>query len=830
MENKVHKPVLSISLLCAGKKPEETRKSLDSLLTIKEKIDTEIIIVDTGCDDSMKEMIGRYADQIIPFSWCDDFAKARNAGLSECSGEWFMYIDDDEWFDDTTAIASFFNSGEYRDYDYAGYYIRNYYDSEGSDYDNFFGARLSRLTSDTRFEGKIHEYLTTCTGKFKRLDCFAHHYGYVFRSPEEHFAKAMRNIKPLREMIKEDPGNLHWYQQLEQELISIKEILGLQELCEDMIQRLDKYDEPEINKIRGDFYYGKLQAEIQSYQYDETITDYNKYRKDRRNNDLCRAAMDFIVSVAFYEKKDYERSLNYSQKYADIYLKLKGCDDSDSVIDDMSTLNTRDVFDRRHLYVLLSALIVSGIKLNRIEVVHKFFPMLDKVKTDGSQFDLIFQDLVSAFAEKEYDEGFIEYAETMLSYKSTAEKCTHLFMSIEEQDKKEHKGHFDNLIRVLGQTKNGSNYYLHYIRMRYEARYGSDRNRFLKLYESLILLTNDFFNLDESVWQIADEKEIGLGRIFKEIPVYKWKTAVDGYVEKHWGKDSANVRKMMSRFDGDDDIRFRYYRLKALEADILHDDPSAAAVKLADYSRECESFYRRIYRSGQFKEKAESSVLPPECQFAMQFNAASESGKFDECEGLYPPFDKALDEYIRQAWENYQYRLRADKRRVLVYSADMKRSPDAIIEKIKSILFYFSHFSDRILFIWHSEPFSDRWNEEQRKEYESIRDSFIKEGWGIYDTSEDTGSLFSRADAFYGSDEAMLEYADKHEKAAMKEKTSTPVTSDNVVFGLDSIPYGLPEHMTIIQENRPTDIAEFRQMLELGRLKAFDSGKNSKFL
>ena len=108
MENKVHKPVLSISLLCAGKKPEETRKCLDSLLTIKEKIDTEIIIVDTGCDDSMKEMISRYADRIIPFSWCDDFSKARNAGLSECSGEWFMYIDDDEWLDDTKAIASFF--------------------------------------------------------------------------------------------------------------------------------------------------------------------------------------------------------------------------------------------------------------------------------------------------------------------------------------------------------------------------------------------------------------------------------------------------------------------------------------------------------------------------------------------------------------------------------------------------------------------------------------------------------------------------------------------------------------------------------------------------
>ncbi len=64
-------------------------------------------MTDTGCDTEVRNLIQRYSDNIIDFNWIQDFA-ARNAGLMRAKGLWFMYLDDDEWFDDTTDIIDFY--------------------------------------------------------------------------------------------------------------------------------------------------------------------------------------------------------------------------------------------------------------------------------------------------------------------------------------------------------------------------------------------------------------------------------------------------------------------------------------------------------------------------------------------------------------------------------------------------------------------------------------------------------------------------------------------------------------------------------------------------
>ena len=97
---------LSISLL-ASDRIDTLKKCLDSITPLLRELNSELIIVSTGHDPAVLELAGKYTPHIIPFTWCDDFSKARNAGLKRASGEWFLFLDDDEWFEDAEEIIRF---------------------------------------------------------------------------------------------------------------------------------------------------------------------------------------------------------------------------------------------------------------------------------------------------------------------------------------------------------------------------------------------------------------------------------------------------------------------------------------------------------------------------------------------------------------------------------------------------------------------------------------------------------------------------------------------------------------------------------------------------
>lgn len=655
--NDFQKPILSISMLCNGRHQDETQKCLASLQKIREQIATEIIIVDTGCDEKMREMISVYADQVIPFKWCDDFAKARNAGLKACTGEWFMYIDDDEWFEDSAPIADFFTSGEYRRYGYAAYEQRNYLDHSGNDYDTFWVYRLSRRTDELHFKGRIHEYLKPLSDESKLLNCYVNHYGYVYDNEKEHYAKAIRNIKPLREMIREEPENLHWYSQLAQEYMAIGEHGRLYDFSTRVIKALDKADEPGINKDRADFYFARLWSDNRMYQYEQTVNDFNTYRKDRRNNEICLAMLYFNVVTAYFELHDYKNAENYARKYMELYSKWREYDDFDMRIEEESSLTTKYVFSKRYAIPVLSILIASGIKLGEVDSLHEYFHVISDLGNNGGQFKLVFDAMIDAFIRFPFDERFVGYADIMLSYDKTADICSKYALKKDEEGADE-----SGLIQVLGQTANGNNYYLHYLRLRYQADYAHDREKAAELLEALVLMTNDFFNLDQSVWRIAEDYNIDLKAIFEQIPFVKWYSSVDKYFDRHSGSETDGVRQMMSAFSDDEDIRFCFYRLKLNESELTHNKSTdTSPERLEDFSKDCIDFYKKIFQPSQFDGDIISSFLPRQCQFALYFlkavngnyqSGSEEMAAFGKCLGIYPVFDRYVHEYIEKIREN----------------------------------------------------------------------------------------------------------------------------------------------------------------------------------
>ena len=70
---------LTISLLVSDRM-DTLKKSLDSISPLLRELNSELIIVFTGKNSAVLETARQYTSHIISFTWCDDFAKARNAG------------------------------------------------------------------------------------------------------------------------------------------------------------------------------------------------------------------------------------------------------------------------------------------------------------------------------------------------------------------------------------------------------------------------------------------------------------------------------------------------------------------------------------------------------------------------------------------------------------------------------------------------------------------------------------------------------------------------------------------------------------------------------
>ena len=210
---------------------------LESLKPIMEAVDSELIIFDTGSTDSTVEIAKRYTAHVYHIDWRDDFAWARNHTLDKATGEWFMFFDADEEFMNSEDLISFFTSGEYKKFGVASYRWENLQDKGRISY--FHPQRLFKNRKGMRFEGRIHEFIYP-KGNYKQLSSVAKHYGYMSTDPEEVKKKTERNLKPLLEMLKENPNDVRSIHHAVTEYFNLKEYDKAMELIDRGIEYVKK--------------------------------------------------------------------------------------------------------------------------------------------------------------------------------------------------------------------------------------------------------------------------------------------------------------------------------------------------------------------------------------------------------------------------------------------------------------------------------------------------------------------------------------------------------------------------------------------------------------
>ncbi len=194
-------------------------RCLSHVKPLLEQLDAELLVVDTGSTDGTVEVCKRYGARVIAYPWCDNMSAVRNEGIYHAKGEWYMSIDDDEWFEDVEGILHFFKSNAYENYDQASYIQRNYMDLAGTAYEDYRTLRMARVTPQLHFEGRIHDSLMVeaSFNKTCLLYSYVHHYGFARDSEKKTRDKFMRNTSILLQDVYEYPCNLRYLFQLANE-------------------------------------------------------------------------------------------------------------------------------------------------------------------------------------------------------------------------------------------------------------------------------------------------------------------------------------------------------------------------------------------------------------------------------------------------------------------------------------------------------------------------------------------------------------------------------------------------------------------------------------
>ena len=411
------KPILSIALLVSNRK-DTIQKCLDSLTPIREAIPSELIILDTGCDADLRALLEKYADKIDDFVWIKDFSAARNVTLQHATGEWYMYLDDDEWFVDTTDLIEFFQSGEYKNYGYASYIQRNYLDMEGSQWADAWVSRMIKRTPDLHFESKIHEYMAPMSGDCKGLHSYVDHYGYVYETEEALQKHYERNATLLKEMIEEEPTNLRWRIHLAQEYRTMRMWHELYDMGTQCLALVEGKDELYSNIYLGCFYAARILAMREQgldawreqcasgayvspenlgadaiYFYEEGMRLCKDALKDKRNSELFHAFCELRMTWFMYWLERYDEAVEHACKYLK-WLAFFEENEPLLFLQKASPI-VCDAFDEVMKKEVYSILMCVGLRKGSVTYLDQYF---DKLEWTGHHL-YVFEDMMPVLIE-----------------------------------------------------------------------------------------------------------------------------------------------------------------------------------------------------------------------------------------------------------------------------------------------------------------------------------------------------------------------------------------------------------------------------------------------
>lgn len=656
-------PILSISMLTSGKK--DMRKSLECLHYFKEAISCEIILVDTGCNEEQRRLIEKYGDKIVDFTWCSDFAAARNAGLKEARGEWFLYLDDDEWFEDPKEIISFFLTGEYKKYNSANYVVRNYLDLEGIRYADAYVPRLVKLEPETRFEGKIHEYLEPNREPKKYFADIAQHYGYAFRSEAEREEHARRNREPLLEMRKQYPGEVRWIVFLAQEYLSDGEYEKVYEICREGLEECHPkggYGVKYVSTFYGDiFAYILISLECME-RFEEEEAWLNKAMSQPfillELMEPTVAYYCFLGARLYCITKRYDISRSYLRRYLNCAYKFK--EDSEAIARGAG-LVTADVFQPHTINGTLMC--VEGlIRLQDFAFAEEAFYFLDWTDKKLLRQDTWERNILDACCSVVYHPLWVRLLQTFCSREGGMKEMLVVFLEREVA------------YRAEGEEEKISRLYRLVAELSYEHRYilctrilwttqdpeihskEERKNKLTLLFRELFeKYPQEILEIRSDVWKAAEENGISLRSQLEGVDFLTWKHSLEVWCRKASLTELAAWDTRAASWGAEAGIRSRMFQIRHFEGLLrCHEEAGYGLIDLEEllwkYSEAVLDFYRPYYKETVYERIPEN--VQEDLQLALRLarvRTYREQGdvrgtleSIKKCLGIYPSLNAVI--------------------------------------------------------------------------------------------------------------------------------------------------------------------------------------------
>lgn len=696
--------LLSISMLISGR--EEMRKSLDSLLYFKNAFPTEIILVDTGCNSEQRALAERYADKIVDFSWCNDFAAARNAGLREAHGLWFMYLDDDEWFENPKEIIHFFTSGEYKKYNCASYVVRNYENFEGTMYEDSYPSRMVKREASTKFIGKIHEYLSPFELPKRTFSDYVHHYGYVYKDEASKIQHSRRNLAPLREMVKEYPGDPRWICQLAQEYYAIKDYEATLDTC---IKGLEAWRKRKEQLTYAPAHVGALYCYILFSL--ECLKEYDEEEKW-----LEKALVDPVTkykfvkpTVAFYYQaatrlysilKRYDLCSEYLGRYIDCARQLRN---DRTAIEAGATTIASAVFQEQLLYGAIMMGMESAIRMQNHILVEKAFFMMDWTDRRLLHQNKYEKKMVDACCNVPYHPLWVKILQTLVSREDGMKEMYVVFLETEiaykEQEKKEK---LSDLYRLVAGIDFEHRYILCcrilWTERNPELEAGERKQQLLALFTELFdKYADDLFDIKSEIWDLAKRMEIPIESNLLKISYRVWRRMLERWSREATPEEFVKWNARILTWQTVADIRYQLFNVKYEEGYLRTCQKSQIALDeleklLWKYADDVIALYKPYYKEFVFSDAVD--MLPEEVQLALKLKRLQEYRQrgnvkailiqIKECISIYPPMEAAISAYASRVRDEIQMQIQtqnAEKTELAVLAASLKKIAQQYMER-----------------------------------------------------------------------------------------------------------------------------------------------------